>query len=84
MIAMYSLVRVIGLPKRTPCQPSTTCAPETPRPHRKRLFDRICSVIAVIAAQVGVRAGICMIPVPALIFVVRDRIQVTGVTASVP
>ena len=83
MIAMYSLVRVIGLPKRTPCQPSTTCGPETPRPHRNRLPDSVCNDITVIAAQAGVRAGICMIPVPALIRVVRARIQVTGETASV-
>ena len=84
MIAMYSLVRVIGLPKRTPCQPSTTCGPETPRPHRKRPPDRCCNVIAVIAAMAGVRAGICMMPVPTNSFVVCASIQVAGVTASVP
>ena len=33
--------------------------------------------------QAGVRAGICMMPVPAWIFVVRARIHATGVTASV-
>ena len=84
MMAMYSLVRVIGLPKRTPCQPSTTCGPDTPRPHRNRPPDRCCSDIAVIAAQAGVRAGICMIAVPTLIRVVRASTQVAGVTASVP
>ena len=36
-------------------------------PHRKRLPDSACNVIAVIAAQAGVRAGICMMLVPALI-----------------
>ena len=51
---------------------------------RKRLFDSACRVIAVIAVQAGVRAGICMMPVPALICVVRARIQAVGVTASVP
>ena len=83
MTAMYSLVRSIGLPNGTPCQPSTTCGPETPTPHRKRLSDNACSDNTVIAAQAGVRAGICMMPVPALIFVVRARIQATGETASV-
>ncbi len=34
------------------------------------------------AAQAGVRAGICMMPVPPLIFVKRASIQATGVTAS--
>ena len=84
MIAMYSLVRVIGLPNRTPCQPSTTCGPDTPSPHRKRPPDISCSVIAVIAAQAGVRAGICMMPVPTFSFVVRASIHAAGVTASVP
>ena len=43
-----------------------------------------CSVIAVIAAQDGVRACICMIAVPALILVVRAKTQAAGDTASVP
>ena len=81
---MYSRVRVKGLPNGTPCQPSTTCGPEGPMPHRKRLPDMACNVIAVIAAQVGVRAGICMMLVPALIFLVCANTQATGVTASVP
>ncbi len=84
MMEIYSLVRASGLPNATPCQPSMTCGPEGPTPHRKRLPDIICKVIAVIAAQVGVRACICMMPVPALIFVVRASTQVIGVTASVP
>ena len=49
-----------------------------------RLPDMACRVIAVIAAQVGVRAGICMMLVPALIFLVCAKTQATGVTASVP
>ena len=40
-------------------------------------------VIAVIAAQAGVRAGICMIAVPTLMRSVRASIQAAGVTASV-
>ncbi len=84
MIAMYSRVRRSGLPNGTPCQPSTTCGPDGPIPQRKRLPESACKVIAVIAAQAGVRAGICMMLVPALIFVVCARTQATGVTASVP
>ena len=61
MIAMYSRVRASGLPNGTPCQPSTTCGPDGPMPHKKRLPESACKVIAVIAAQAGVRAGICMI-----------------------
>ncbi len=49
----------------------------------KRLPDSACNDSTVIAAQAGVRAGICMIPVPALIFVVLARIHAIGVTASV-
>ncbi len=84
MTAMYSRVRAKGLPNGTPCQPSITCGPDGPMPHKKRLPDSACKVIAVIAAQVGVRAGICMIPVPALIRLVCARTQATGLTASVP
>ena len=81
---MYSRVRAIGLPNGTPCQPSTTCGPEAPMPSRNRLFDSACKVIAVMAVQAGVRADICMMPMPALIRVVRASIQAVGVTASVP
>jgi hypothetical protein len=84
MIATYSRVRPKGLPNGTPCQPSTTCGPDGPMPHRKRLPDKACKVIAVIAAQAGVRAGICMMLVPALIRSVRANTQATGLTASVP
>ena len=84
MIAMYSRVRSSGLPNGTPCQPSTTCGPDGPMPQRNRLPDMACKVIAVIAAQAGVRAGICMMLVPALIFLVCASTQATGVTASVP
>ena len=56
----------------------------TPMPSRNRLFDSACRVSAVIAVQAGVRACICMMPVPALMRVVRARIQAVGVTASVP
>ena len=81
---MYSRVRAIGLPNGTPCQPSTTCGPDAPMPSRKRLFDRACRVSAVMAVQAGVRACICMMPTPALMRLVRARIQAVGVTASVP
>src|SRR5712691_5602786 len=84
MIATYSRVRVKGFPNGTPCQPSTTCGPDGPMPQRNRLPDSACRVIAVIAAQAGVRAGICMMLVPALIRLVRARTQATGLTASLP
>ena len=84
MIAVYSRVRANGLPNGTPCKPSITCGPDGPMPSRNRLPDNACNVIAVIAAQVGVRAGICMMLVPALIRVVRASTQATGLTASVP
>ena len=41
-------------------------------------------LMAVMAAMAGVRAGICMMAVPTLIFSVCARIQVAGVTASPP
>ncbi len=50
----------------------------------KRPPDSWSSVMAVIAAIAGVRAGICMIAVPTLIFSVCARIQVAVVTASLP
>ena len=53
-------------------------------PIRKRLPDIDCSVAAVAAAQAGVRADICMMPVPALILVVRASTQAIGLTASLP
>ena len=50
----------------------------------KRPPDNSASVMAVIAAMAGVRAGICMMAVPAFILVVCARIQAAGVTASEP
>ncbi len=84
MIAMYSRVRASGLPNGTPCQPSMTCGPDGPMPQRNRPPESACKVIAVIAAKAGVRAGICMMLVPALRRVVRASTQATGLTASVP
>ena len=49
-----------------------------------RVLSFIFSVIAVIAHIAGERAGICMIAVPTLIFVVLARIHVAGVMASEP
>ncbi len=84
MIWMYSRVRVSGLPYGTPCQPSTTCGPDGPRPRMKRPPERSSSVIAVIAAIAGVRAGICMIAVPTLMRRVFASTHVAVVTASLP
>ena len=81
---MYSRVLRRGFPKAWPCQPSITCGPDGPTPIRKRPPDIALSVIMVIAAQAGVLAGICMMPAPALIFLVFARTQVKGVTVSTP
>ena len=40
--------------------------------------------MALMAVEVGVRAGTCMMAVPALIFVVLASIQAAGVSASDP
>ena len=83
-ISTYSRVLTSGLPNAWPCQPSTTCGPDTPRPRRNRPPDSPSSVIAVIADMAGVRAGICMMPVPMWIVSVRAAIQAAGETASEP
>ena len=51
-------------------------------PRRKRPPDIAWRDMAVIAAQAGVLADICMMPVPTLSFVVRASTQAAGVTAS--
>ena len=61
-----------------------TCGPEAPTPMMKRLPESCASVMAVMAAIVGVRAGICMMAVPTLILLVLARIQAAGDTASEP
>ena len=68
----------------TPCQPSTTCGPERPRPSSMRPPESWSSVIAVMAVLAGVRAGICMMAVPRWMRSVCAPIQARGVTASEP
>ena len=80
----YSRVRPSGEPNGTPCQPSLTCGPETPRPRRKRPPERVSSVAAVIAVIAGVRAGICMIPAPSPIVDVCAASHASTVGASEP
>ena len=63
-MSTYSLVRPSGDANRTPCHPSLTCGPDTPRPSRNRPPDRVSSVAAVIAVMAGVRAGICITAAP--------------------
>ncbi len=46
--------------------------------------DKSARLMAVMAHIAGVRAGICMMAVPTLIFSVWARIQAAGVTASPP
>ena len=83
-MSTYSRVRTSGLAKRTPCQPSDTCGPDTPRPSRNRPPDRVSRVAAVIAVMAGVRAGICMIALPTSMVLVFAASQVSTVTASEP
>ena len=55
-MSTYSRVRASGLANRTPCQPSDTCGPETPRPSRNRpplSRSRVAAVIAVMAGRAG-------------------------------
>src|SRR5258707_310556 len=54
-MSTYSRVRASGLPNRTPCQPSDTCGPDSPRPSRNRPPDRVSRVAAVIAVAAGER-----------------------------
>ena len=63
-ISTYSRVRETGRANDTPCQPSDTCGPDTPRPRRKRPSESVSSVAAVIAVIAGVRAGIWNSPEP--------------------
>jgi hypothetical protein len=53
-------------------------------PRRKRSPESACRLIAVIAAHDGVRAGICMMPVPTLILLVRASTHDAVLTASPP
>ena len=66
----YSRVRASGWANRTPCHPSETCGPETPRPSRNRPPVSTSRLAAVIAAMAGVRAGICITAEPTWILVV--------------
>ena len=83
-MSTYSRVRASGAAKRTPCQPSLTCGPDTPRPRWNRPPDSVSSVAAVIAVIAGVRAGICMTPAPSPIVVVCPASQASTVGASDP
>ena len=83
-ISTYSRVRARGAPKRTPCHPSLTCGPETPRPRWKRPPVSVSSVAAVIAVIAGVRAGICMTPAPRPIVDVWAPSHASTVGASEP
>ena len=69
---------------RTPCHPSLTCGPETPRPRRNRPPESVSSVAAVIAVIAGVRAGICMTPEPRPIVEVWAASHARTVGASDP
>ena len=77
-------MRASGLSKRTPCQPSDTCGPETPRPSRNRPPDSVSRVAAVIAVIAGVRAGIWKTAEPTSIRSVCAATHASTVAASEP
>ncbi len=83
-MSTYSRVRPSGLSKRTPCQPSDTCGPETPSPSRNRPALSVSSVAAVIAVIAGVRAGIWKTALPTSIRDVCAATHVSTVAASEP
>jgi len=83
-MSLYSRVRASGLSNRTPCQPSDTCGPETPRPSRKRPPDSVSSVAAVIAQLAGLRPGIWKIAEPRSMVLVCAPTQASTVAASEP
>ena len=83
-MSTYSRVRASGWSNRTPCQPSDTCGPDTPRPSRNRPPDNVSSVAAVIAVIAGVRAGIWKIALPTSIRSVWAATQASTVAASEP
>ena len=75
------LVKIMGC---NDCHTPLKFGPEGPMPSRKRPPESAFRVMAVMAAQVGVRAGICMMAVPTRIRAVRARIQAAVETAPVP
>ena len=83
-MSTYSRVRASGLAKRTPCQPSETCGPETPRPSRNRPPDTASMVAAVIAVAAGLRAGICITAEPRSIRSVRPASHASMLGESDP
>ena len=83
-IWIHSRVRSSGFVNGCPYQPSTTCGPDTPTPRISRPLEMWSSVSAVIAAQVGVRAEICITPVPSRIRFVEAAIAASGVKQSDP
>ncbi|OPZ49544.1 MAG: hypothetical protein BWY91_03079 [bacterium ADurb.BinA028] len=83
-MSTYSRVRPSGASKRTPCQPSLTCGPLTPRPSRNRPPESESSVAAVMAVIAGVRAGICMTAAPRWMRWVRAPTQDSTVGESEP
>ena len=69
-MSTVSRIRVKGARNGRPCKPSTTCGPLTPRPRMKRSPEMAAIVSAVMAVMLGVRALICMMPVPRRIWLV--------------
>ena len=83
-MARYSRVRASGASKPTPCQPSLTCGPETPRPRSIRPPENQSRVAAVIAVIAGVLPGIWKTAEPSPICCVLAPSQPRTVAASEP
>src|SRR6201989_1450376 len=77
-------MRPSGWPNETPCSPSITWGPDTPRPSRNRPPDRWASVIAVCAIVTGERVPIWITPEPSSIRSVRAAREPSGASASAP
>ena len=83
-ISTYSRVRASGRANETPCQPSDTCGPDTPRPRRKRPSERVSRVAAAMAVIAGERAGIWNRPEPRPTRSVTALMWPSTVAASCP
>ena len=79
---MYSRVAFTGVRNGTPCQPSTTWGPETPRPRMRRPPESCWRVSAVMAVVPGVRADSWAMAVPSFSVVVAAATKASGVKAS--
>ena len=83
-ISIVSRVVCTGELNRTPCHPSMTCGPLTPRPRRNLPPESSSIDMADMASMAGVRAPSWAIPVPRWSRLVRAARKASGVKASYP